>query len=381
MGQLAVMIPRSECALTGLPAEITGCSLCYCCVHMGISVKTTGDAEPQRVDFSTRVKVLVLGSGSIGRRHTRNLHDLGIPRVAVVDPEPERLQPMVAEFGVSAFSQIDKALSDFQPDLALVCTPPSMHVEQALAVLQAGAHVFIEKPLASSLDRLSELKDCSEQNSRLVQVGYNLRFHPCILRLKEIVDTRILGRLLWARAEFGYYLPYWRPWQDFRQNYSSRRDLGGGILLDDTHEIDLITWLFGMPAEFKALEGSANPLKIDVEDCVTAAFRYQSGLLVDLHVDFLQQAYSRSFTIAGADGTAIFEYPSSRIVIRRHDQPDQVESFEVDANQMYIDEIRHFLNCAETGCQPRVSLQDGIDTLRIALAVREEASRPGVQLQ
>ena len=149
------------------------------------------------------MKILVAGSGSIGRRHMRNLRSLGVGEIAACDPDSERLAPMIAELKIQPYSNFEKALETFRPDAVLVCTPPSLHLEQARQAVAAGAHVFVEKPLSHSMDSVKTLLGEARASGRVLQVGYNLRFHPAIRKLKQIVEEKILGRILWTRAEVG----------------------------------------------------------------------------------------------------------------------------------------------------------------------------------
>ena len=253
------------------------------------------------------IKVLVAGSGSIGRRHMRNLRSLGVSQIAACDPDPERLAPMIAELSIQPFAEFEHALETFAPDAVLICTPPSFHLAQARQAIAAGVHVFIEKPLSHSMDGVRALLNDAGESGRVLQVGYNLRFHPAIRKLKQIVEENTIGRILWARAEIGQYLPDWRPWQDYRQSYTARRELGGGIILDASHELDYLLWFFGEPLEVLCMASTVSQLAVNVEDSASLLLRFASGCHADLHLDFVQRVPSRSCKLVGEEGTAIWE--------------------------------------------------------------------------
>ena len=177
----------------------------------------------------SRYSVVVSGSGSIGRRHMANLRQLGIKKLSAVDPNEHRLRPVVDELGVDAFSDLDHALTQIKPDVVFICTPPVFHVPQALQALRGGADVFVEKPLSDRVEGTEEMSAEADERKRVLQVGYNLRFHPGVAKVKELLDQGAIGRVLWGRVEVGQYLPDWRPWQDYRQSYTARRELGGGM--------------------------------------------------------------------------------------------------------------------------------------------------------
>jgi len=323
---------------------------------------------------SSQIKsALVVGAGSIGRRHLSNLKKLGVTRLAACDPHPDRLEYVAAQFQVECFSDIAAGLGNFQADAVLVCTPPVAHVEQSIQALRAGAHVFIEKPLSDRLDRVKELRNEAAKSGAVVQVGYNLRFYPSIQKLKEVVDASVVGKILWAHVEAGSYLPDWRPWQDYRKSYTARREAGGGILLDGSHEFDYVTWLFGAPQEVACMAGHVSQLEVDVEDCATAMLRFPDGTRADVHLDFIQRSYSRNCTLVGPLGRVQWDLPGNWVQITRPGEPVETMKFESEIGDAYVAELAHFLECAQTGAQPRFTLDEAILTLRVALAARESA--------
>lgn len=322
----------------------------------------------------SRIKsALVAGAGSIGRRHLANLQKLGVTQLAACDPSPERLAYVASEFHAEGFSTLDAALEKFRPDVFLVCTPPVDHVALALKALRAGAHVFIEKPLSDRLDGLVELAEEAARRIAVVQVGYNLRFHPPIQKLKQLVDEQAVGRILWAHVEAGSYLPDWRPWQDYRHSYTALRELGGGILLDGSHEIDYVAWLFGAPQELACMAGHLSQLEVNVEDCATILLRFPDGIQADVHVDFIQRSYSRNCTLAGTEGKLHWDFTANTVQIIRPRSEIEALTFNCEVNDMYIAGLAHFLECVETRVAPQFGLTDAILTLRIALAARRAA--------
>lgn len=315
---------------------------------------------------------LVVGAGSIGRRHLSNLKQLGVSKLSACDPNPERLAYVLEHFQAESFPDIEAGLKA-TPEIVLICTPPRRHAGQALQALRAGAHVFVEKPVADSLDDVEELLVKEQMSGLVVQVGYNLRFHAPIQKLKELVENESVGKILWGRVEAGSFLPDWRPWQDYRESYTSRRELGGGIILDGSHELDYVTWLFGAPAELACMAGKVSNLEINVEDCATVLLRYPNGAQLDVHVDFMERFYTRGCVLNGEIGKLQWDFNSNAVQIQRCGEEAKTVKFDCAVNDMYVAEMRHFLECVESGDQPRVTLQDGILTLRIALAARTSA--------
>jgi predicted dehydrogenase len=321
------------------------------------------------------IHALVLGVGSIGRRHCANLRALGVELIDVFDPAPERCRPVVEEFGAVAHPRFEDALAA-GPDVALVCTPPVLHVEQTIAALKAGCHVFVEKPLSHSLERLEELEALAREARRVVQVGYNLRFHPGLRILKRLLDEGTLGRPLWAQAEAAQYLPDWRPWQDYRASYTARRDLGGGILLDGSHEVDYLTWLLGRPDEVLCMGGRVSDLEVNVEDCATLLLRFPSRTMASVHLDFVQRGPTRWCKVAGERGTAHWSFFAQEVRLTLADRAGgQSLPYAFDVNEMYVAELRHFLACVASGAEPEVTIEQARAVLELILHAKRQTSK------
>jgi predicted dehydrogenase len=322
-------------------------------------------------------KALVAGCGSIGQRHLRNLRTLGIERLSAYDPDPARVASVVAELLVQGFPSFDQALEEFQPNLVFVCSPPCFHVDQAVQAIRKGADVFIEKPLSDSLDQVTKLIDAAEAYGRIAQVGYNLRFHPGMNRLKQIVIDGIIGPILWARAEVGHYLPNWRPWQDYRQSYTAQRHLGGGVIFDLSHEIDYITWMLGDPVQLLCLASHTSSLALDVEDSASILLRFPSGAHADLHMDCIQRRLTRVCKLVGENGTVHLDAVTGVLNVLRADGGEDAENWSSDPNDSYIAEVRHFLECVRRRSAPLVNLKQAARVVELCLMARDTHNRPG----
>jgi predicted dehydrogenase len=309
--------------------------------------------------------VLVVGCGSIGRRHLRNLRKLEIGELVVCDPDPERVRPLVEELAVRPFDDVDHALGEVKPSLVFVCSPPVFHLEQATAAIRSGADTFIEKPLSHSSEGMAGLLELVSQTDRIVQVGYNLRFHPGVRALKNIVDNGAIGRILWARAEVGHYLPNWRPWQDYRESYTARRELGGGVIFDLSHEIDYVTWMLGDPVQVLAMAGRVSGLTCDVEDSATLLLRFASGIHADVHMDCLQRLTTRVCKLVGEKGTATWDAIAGAVRIEWPKRAPEIISCAADANESYVAEVRHFIDCVATRSTPLIDVRQAARVVEI----------------
>ncbi len=327
------------------------------------------------MSYSLTKSVLVAGAGSIGRRHLGNLRKLGFTQLAACDPDHSRLEYVASEFQVQCFPTYEEGLKGFQPEIVFVCTPPVEHVPQATLALKAGADVFIEKPISDKLEGVIQVGDEAAARGAVLQVGYNLRFNPGIQLLKRLVDEGIPGRILWARAEVAQYLPEWRPWQDYRQSYTARRELGGGIILDASHEIDYMLWLLGAPHELTCMAGQVSGLDVNVEDCATILLRFFSGAQADIHMDFVQRNASRSCVLAGESATLQWYYAQNEVSIIRPGSQIEVIKYDFEANQMYLAELDDFLSRVHERRNSSRSLTDSKLALEVALAALQSSSQ------
>jgi glutamate-1-semialdehyde aminotransferase/spore coat polysaccharide biosynthesis protein SpsF (cytidylyltransferase family)/predicted dehydrogenase len=322
-------------------------------------------------------RALVVGCGSIGRRHARNLKSLGVKQLGFCDTSPEALKQCLQEVSGEVFSDYSEALQKFKPDIVLLCTPPVYHVEEARAALRAQAHVFIEKPLSHESSGIQALIAEARRRDRNVQIGYNMRFHPGLQILKEVIDSGKIGRVMWLNVEAGQYLPDWRPWQNYRESYSARYELGGGIILDGSHELDYICWLLGRPTEVTCRAEHLSSLDVDVEDSAWIYLSFPERRRAELHLDFVQRVYTRTCKVVGEGGTAFWDFsiPEVRWFSTEHSTWTSIP-FVFEANDMYVAEMIHFLESLGTGTGPMIDLDQGRDVIRVVEAAKK-SSRDG----
>jgi predicted dehydrogenase len=312
-------------------------------------------------------RILVAGCGSIGRRHIKNLRQLGVASIYAQDESAERLQAACDEL------QVQRLDGERQFDLVLVCTPPNSHVAIARKAIASGANVFMEKPISNDLDGVSQLIADARRAGRFIAVGYNMRFHRGIRMLKEAIDRGDIGKPLVFRAEVGQYLPDWRPGTDYRKGYNASVALGGGIILDASHEIDYVRWLAGDVEAVSCTAGHLSTLDIETEDAAAITMRMRSGAIAEIHLDSIQRAYSRTCKVIGEEGTLVWEYGAE---LRRFDPRTakwDSTSVAADANEMYIEEMKHVLQCVEGKATPLIDGDEGRRVLEIALAAKESA--------
>jgi predicted dehydrogenase len=299
----------------------------------------------------------------------------GNPEVLTDTLKIEEGSSLEGKYNLQVFRDFDQALNQ-KPDAVFICNPSSLHMPLAMKAARAGCHLFIEKPLSHKYEQIDELMAIAKERNIKVVVGYQMRYHPCILRLRSLIQEQAIGRVLSVRAEVGEYLPGWHTYEDYRTTYGSQRELGGGAVLSQIHELDYLYWLFGLPRRVFALGGHLSSLEINVEDTVEILMEYYTDgylLPVSLHQDFLQRPPSRTCQVIGDSGKILMDLRAQSLNVF-DGSGKQVEStyFEgFERNQLFLNELKDFLECLQGKQTPLVSLQEGAQSLRMALAAKE----------
>lgn len=316
-------------------------------------------------------RCLIVGFGSIAARHMQNLKALGISDIAVCDSDPQRCVEAKQHDGPRTFARLEEALQS-HPDVVFVTTPPASHVSIARAAAEAGCHLFVEKPLSHTEDGLDELVELVRRKRLVTMVGCNMRFHDGPATIKRLLDERAIGSVISASLDAGMYLPDWHPDQDYRRAYSARRSLGGGVILDGIHEIDYARWLFGEVTEVFCQGGRLSHLEIETEDSANILMKMRAGFSVAIHIDYIQRAYGRSCKVIGEEGTIGWEIGSplrwfSAATKSWHSVPSP-DGYTI--NDMYLEELRHFLRCLERSAKSALDIEEGVRVTRLALAIK-----------
>ncbi len=321
------------------------------------------------------MKVAIIGLGSIGQRHLRNCLELQaeqrLTEVRAFDLAEERRSKAAAEHTAARICGDLKATVE-GADAVLICTPTSKHTSVIEEVGRQGRfHLFVEKPIAHELAGVEEMLFRQERAGKVCVVGYLLRFHPVLRGLKDLIARGTLGRVLTARAESGFYLPQWHPWEDYRDFYMSWKSGGGGALLDTSHEINYLEWLFGEIAEVKGFFDHVSDLEITSDDLALALCRFRSGVYGEVHLDLLQFDESRSCKVIGTEAVAIADLIGNTVRWHRRGEKEwQTQSFAVSYDDIYREELREFFTLCRNGGAPTSPARAAQATLGVVEAVR-----------
>ena len=317
----------------------------------------------------------MVGCGSIGRRHIGNLLALGVELVAW-NRGDERRKAVAEDFGIKTYENLNEMMSDSGADAAVICSPSSIHVEDAMRAIAAHLHIFVEKPVGTNLDEVDRLVETAESEKVISHVGSNMRFHWGPRRVKQILDSGQIGRPLWGNFWGAMHLPDWHPEEDYRDMYSAKLNLGGGAVLDFIHELDLVLWMLGEPKRIAAMTTKSGWLDIETEDLVDVLLGFSGGLQVNVHLDYLQRPFQRGIRLVGTKGWVQWDLP--RQIVESYDHATEVHTVEhaptgYSHNDMYMEQMNYFLQCITSGTMSDGGLVSGRQALRLALQIRESS--------
>ena len=333
------------------------------------------------------LRILVAGCGSIGHRHLGHLKRLGIQYLAACDRIADRRDLVQADYCIETFDDFEKSLSAFNPNIVFVCTPAHLHVPMAQSAITFGADVFIEKPLSLSSEGVNTLISSAQTKKRIVQVGYNMRFHPGIRQVKKVIDAGTIGRIVSAQFNFGLYLPTWWKDRDYRQTYIVKKEVGGGLLFDVSHEIDTARWLIGEVRCVNAFGAIHPEIEMDSPNVLHLNMQFQNDAIAHIEMDCWRPAYTRICNLVGTHGEVMWDCPDGRIdtssghlKIRTHTATHwQSISIEGESDSVYRDELLSFLDCVINRGKPLVDLSDAAETLDVLLALNNSLENRCVQ--
>lgn len=321
-------------------------------------------------------KILVVGCGSIGRRHINNMRSLGITRFVLCDPNTEMLKKASAGIEDAALVTDFKVALNESPDAAVICTPSSMHLDMAKELVSRGVHVLIEKPLSHTIEGCEELEKLVEEKGVVAMMAMCYRFHPAFQHVKRLIDSSAIGRIYHANYYGGHYLPDWHPHADYRKEYASKSSLGGGVVLTSIHGLDNVRWLFGDVVEGHAFVDKVSQLEMDVEDLALGVFRMENGAYVSWQTDFLQRIGQHRLVVAGELGTIRANMSDGTIEIFHIDTGKWTsERVLFEVNTMYVKEMKEFLECVHSKTRPHLNIREGIKTLKLAVGLKESGDR------
>lgn len=306
------------------------------------------------------MRALVIGAGSIGTRHLRLIHGMGFS-VMGCDTEPKAFDAIRKEIpDLATFTSLAQALAQ-RPELVVVATPPQVHADHTVAAMEAGAHVLCEKPMADTLPNADRMIAAAKEHRKVLHIGFVNRYHPCLVRVKELVDSGRLGRVLFAQADLGSYFTLICS----RSRYQATTY--AALLLDYTHQLDFVPWILGAPAtrlyavgqNLGAFELKSNP------SMIAMLLEHAGGPVSEIHLDYCRKPQMATLHVTGDRAYVLCDLMTAKITLgNRADDAVDSQTLTYERDDLFREQFRQFVAAAEgkparivSGAEGRCSLQ------------------------
>jgi predicted dehydrogenase len=313
------------------------------------------------------MKILLIGLGSIGKRHLNNILHLGFEDVTIVS----RSGNIPSQFGsLNIFAKVEDALETAQFDAAIVCTPTALHIHALKLLLKKNIkNIYVEKPISNDFSGVVKIQELIKSNNCRVQIGFDMHYDLGLQKVKQLIQQKTIGKIVSANAQVGQYLPDWRPHEDYSKGMSAKKETGGGVMLDLVHEFDYLHWLLGDVKTIASFNKNSGSLKIETEDIAEVLMKFNKGALATIHLDYLQQKLVRNCLITGSIGSIKWDLVNSKVNWILNDK--SVQEFDYtgfERNDRFVNIMKDFL---ESSNNDRVTLfENGLASLQMVLAAK-----------
>ena len=288
--------------------------------------------------------IVVFGGGSIGERHIRNLWGLGFHKIFVYRQRnlPFRNVKGVKLTVIKTWEEIEI----IKPIAAIICSPSSFHLSQTIKCARLGIHVLVEKPLSHTTEGFGELRKVIEENKIFVYVGYMMRFHPLIIEINRIIKSNKYGNVISIQSKWAEYLPDWHPWEDYRETYAAKKNLGGGVALTLSHDIDLVNYLAGSNIDkYFLLKNYKSKLELDVESGIDLLIKYNNKTTANIHLNYYEKCKERLLKLVFDDASLVFEFYNNSLTIKVKGLEDKtIKLDKFDRNDLFIEQSKYFFS-------------------------------------
>ena len=309
--------------------------------------------------------ILIIGLGSIGSRHLKIIKKLR-PEVKInLLRRRESKSNNLEKSANKIFYDTKEALKE-NLDAVIIASPSSLHTNQAINFLDLNIPLFIEKPISTNLEDCLKLKRLAEKKNTLILVGYVLRYSKILNEYKKLIKENTIGKHIYIDIKCSSFLPDWRKNIDYKNSVSGKYSLGGGVILELSHELDYANWLFGPFMELKAIRNNSNQLEIDVEDIVKIIAINKEKCLINFHLDFNSRVTQRYCYLNGSKGFIKLDFIKNEIISKLNSEKEvKLYKFKANNNEMYINQMEHFFKCIENDTKPKITLQESCEIMRI----------------
>lgn len=317
--------------------------------------------------------ILVVGCGNIGKKHINVLSQLFEVKIIACDKDEEKLNKVKEEFpNISTCNSYEEALLKEKPDYILICTLNNTHINLATKALPFTKHIFIEKPISNSLDGVDSFLKKAKEKGISITVGFNMRFNPVVQEIKNIIEKGSLGKILSIKINFSSYLPDRHPGKDYRNDYVTKKALGGGVIFDLTHELDYLMWIFEKPKEIFCFAEKRSDLEMETEDSADILLKINDNCVANVHLDMVRRPYTRTCEIIGEKGTIIADLEKNKLSkFNIASKEWETINYDFEHNETYSLQLKELFSDKEKKIS--ATGESAKQTLFVALAAKKSA--------
>ena len=315
---------------------------------------------------------MIVGLGSIGKRHLRNILAIeNTKKLEIIIYSKQTKSYLSNHKNIKIFDTLDKCLLE-KPDVGFITNETVHHIPIAIKLAKVGLDLFIEKPLSNKISNVKTFSKIVKTKKLITLVGCNLRFHRCINEIKNLIDQKVIGDIISVKVECGTYLPDWHPNENYSKSYASRDDLGGGVVLTCIHELDYLFWFFGETQEVFSMTGKYSNLKITASDLSAIILKFKNNIIAEVHLDYFQKPEARSCKLIGTKGTITWDSLNNEVKIydfKKSKWKSKLKIKKYDKNEMYVKELEHFIQCVNKKKKTINDISQGEYVLKVALGI------------
>lgn len=296
--------------------------------------------------IDTKLPVLIIGAGSIGERHIQILSEYGFKNISVFRRRKSNSFRTINNLEIEVLNSWEQ-IEYRQFQFAIISNPSSMHASTAKKCLEKGMHILVEKPLSNEVKSLRSLQRIAKKEKLLVYVGYMMRFHEHVQKIKEFDEKKIYGNIISIESKWSEYLPDWHPWEDYRKSYAASKALGGGASLTLSHDIDLS--LFISASKIKKHSGQKNylgNLDINVDGAADILIKFTNGQTANIHLSFHQVKKERYLKVLFEKALIEVDFLDNSLLVLKNDRV-KLKKYVIkhfDRNDLFISQLKFFIS-------------------------------------
>ena len=310
--------------------------------------------------MAIKQRLVVVGAGSIGKRHARLLAKRKDISVELCDPNPQTLSKALEETGALPKHHSFDQMLESKPDMVLISSPHELHTEQTIRALEAGAHVLCEKPMSDRLDTACQVLETSKYINRVLVYGFSNHFHPGVIKTKEIIDSGQFGEILYVHFHVGTY----GTLVNSRSRYQANTE--GALLMDYAHQPDLLYWIQGKnPAGIYATGSLGGNLELKSNpNSMTLLLDYNGPLTASIHLNYLQYPDRYHYEFIGDLGWIYYDLNANILYFGyRNNEAVNKEKIYFERDTIYEAEHQAFFDVIAGKRSPESSAEDALQSM------------------